>query len=226
MQSHNNDGGGVTIALRDGDDLDAVPQTHRGLVTETIRNAFRNPRNYFHTIAERTIVPNLARYLKKFVESGRWQLILADTYMMRRETVAGFRWSHPDQHSSLLVPTARLPPHPELGVLYSDLEFVHWERIAFAGGLFAPPRLTTLRDYGLQSTSPLFPLESTTVFGNTSCGDVLVYNSQGQAGLISHENGACHKLGSVRDALGWVFAELAANRMPEFGDSPRPDFTP
>lgn len=229
MKSQNNDGGGVTFILTESDSLDAVPESHRDIVTQGIREAFSDPRAYFRAIAERTSLPNLRAYLQKFVDTGKWMLVLADNYLMDRETVGAFRWFHANQHPSLIAPGSRNPWHARhdarsaqstqhvgFSQLYDDIAFVHWDSIGFSGGIRAANRHIPLAGYVRDSHNPLFPQKSTTIFGNSSCGDMLVHNSHGQAGYLSHENGAAYVIGTIPETLDWIFGELIENRTPEF----------
>lgn len=54
------------------------------------------------------------------------------------------------------------------------------------------------------------------MFGNSSCGDVIVCKLSGDAGYLSHDNGASCVIGSITEMLDWVFGELIQCRTPEF----------
>jgi hypothetical protein len=58
--------------------------------------------------------------------------------------------------------------------------------------------------------------QSTFVWGNSSCGDVLICTDAGNAGFLSHETGKVQSLGTIDNAIEWVFGELLQNRAPEF----------
>ncbi|QEG38195.1 hypothetical protein UC8_01480 [Roseimaritima ulvae] len=136
MMIRPNDGGGTTLILAEGDNLDDVPESHRGVVSDPVRHAFRDPHAYFSGVASRTTIPNLQKYLSDFVAHGRWCLLLADTYMMDRSTIAGFQWVHPGQHACLFGPATKPCSDTRFSPLYNDFDFVHWDAIGFAGGIF------------------------------------------------------------------------------------------
>lgn len=216
MLTRPNDGGGTTLILAEGDDLDALPESHHDIVTDSIRTAFRDPASYFAEIASRTAVPNLQRYLSNFVAGGRWSLLFAETFMMDRDTVAAFQWFHPDQYACMLGTRTADCDDNRFTSFYDDLSLAHWDSIGFAGGIVPYRNQISVDDYGTPSTNPTFPAYSTTVFGNSSCGDMMVCNSSGDCGYLSHENGASYVVGSFPEMLDWVFGELLQNRTPEF----------
>ena len=216
MLTRPNDGGGSTLVLAEGDDLDSVPESHRDIVTDSIRTAFRDPVSYFAGLASRTAIPNLNRYLSNFVTDGRWSLLLADTYMMDRDTVAAFQWFHADQSACMLGPPTTDCDDNRFTSFYDELCLVHWDSIGFAGGIVPYRNQISVDDYATPSNNPTFPPESTTVFGNSSCGDMMVCNQSGDAGYLSHENGESYVVGSFPEMLHWIFGELIQNRTPEF----------
>src|ERR1700761_2594010 len=92
MKFVENQGGGTTIVLVEGDSLDAVPASHADILTPELREAFRDPRACFSEIARQTRIKSFQDLLTRHVDKGRWELLLADTYMMERSTVGGFVW--------------------------------------------------------------------------------------------------------------------------------------
>lgn len=216
MLTRPNDGGGTTLVLALGDDLDTVPDSHCDIISDSVRDAFPDPASYFSAVANRTQIPNLKRYLDRFVSGGTWSLLLADTYMMDRDTVAAFQWFHADQYACMFGPSTADCDDNRFESLHDDISHVHWDSIGFAGGIVPFRNQITVDDYGAPSTNPIFPADSTTVFGNSSCGDMMVCNPSGDAGYLSHENGASYVVGSFLEMLDWCFGELMKNRTPEF----------
>ncbi|WP_143544062.1 hypothetical protein [Rhodopirellula sp. MGV] len=211
-----NDGGGTTLVLADSDDLDSVLDSHRDIITASVRDAFRDPAAYFSELVSEATIPNLRKYLTNFVADGRWTLLLADTYMMDRATIAAFQWFHPVQYPCMLgTPTADCGD-TRFASFYDLLSIAHWDSIGFAGGIFPCSSHISVDNYGTPSTNPTFPADTTTVFGNSSRGDIMVCNSSGDAGYLSHENGASYVVGSFSEMLEWIFGELIHNRTPEF----------
>ena len=216
MQARPNDGGGTTLGLANGDDLDEVPDSHQDLLTDSIRQAFRDPVSCFSAIAKQTQIPSLDHYLGRFVADGNWLLLLADTYMMDRETIAGFQWFHADQCPCMFGLSTADCDDDRFASLYDHISMVHWDSIGFAGGILPFAKHITVEAYGATSSNAVFPSDSTVVFGNSSCGDMMVCNNSGDAGYLSHETGASYVVGSFPEMLDWIFGELLENRMPEF----------
>lgn len=216
MLARPNDGGGTTLVLAEGDDLDAVPESHLDVLTDSIRIAFRDPASYFADVARRTTIPNLQRYLSSFVADGRWSLLLAETYMMKRDTIAAFQWFHPEHCVCMFGTRDSDCDDSRFSSFYDHMSLAHWASIGFAGGIVPCADQQLIDDWGTPSTNSRFPADSTTVFGNSSCGDMMICNSSGDAGYLSHENGASYVVGSFAEMLDWVFGELMQNRTPEF----------
>lgn len=218
MNQLDNQGGGTTIFLEPGDSLDSVPESHRDIITNEIRDAFTDPHQYFLSIANRATIQRFRDYVTKVATDGQWRLVLADTYMMQRETVGAFLWTAEGVRGTMIAPGPATfdsrDCHPDFVPLYSLVQLVHWEQVAFSGGLLPPSRQHLLLDAGGYPESKVFQAESTTIFGRTSCGDLLVHDSQGTAGLFSHENGSAQVLGTIAEALEWVFGELLSGREP------------
>ena len=177
MISRKNDGGGTTIIMVEGNLLADVPVSHEDIVTPEIRSSFENPVRFFELIAERTEISSFRRYLNAMTSGGRWSLVLADTYMPVRRTVGGFLWKHPSQYRALISPANSDLVTGPFSVLYNDVGIVHWNDIAWGGGLFHFADHILLDKHGIPSQDERFPETSTSVFGSSSCGDVMVYNS-------------------------------------------------
>ncbi|MEO1618431.1 MAG: hypothetical protein AAFV88_21440 [Planctomycetota bacterium] len=216
MLKRANQGGGETLALSEGDDLADVPESHLDCVTDSVREAFRDPVAYFAAVADQVVIPNLQRYLERFIAEGRWSLLLAETFMMDRATVAAFQWIHPEQYYCMFGVQDSDCGDQRFATFYSQLAMAHWDSIACAGGIVSYHQQISVAMYGMPSTNPSFPAESTMVFGHSSCGDAMVCNASGKAGFLSHENGASYVIGSFEEMLDWIFGELLHMRTPEF----------
>ena len=215
MLTRPNDGGGTTLVLAERDDLDAVPDSHRDIVTDSVRDAFSDPVSYFSDIASRTEIQNLQLYMHNFASGGRWSLLLADTYMMDRDTIAAFQWFRADQYPCMFGPRRSDCEDGRFASFYDDLSLAHWDSIGFSGGILPARSHITVNDHGMPSVSRMFPADSTTVFGTSACGDMMVCNTSGDAGYLSHESGASYVVGSFPEMLNWVFGELIQGRTPE-----------
>ncbi len=216
MLKRPNSCGGTTLILAEGDDLDAVPDSHRDIVTAAIRNAFVDPASHFRQIAARTSLQNLRDYIAAFVDQGKWSLILADTYMMKRATIAAFQWFHPSMYGCMFAPATTSPTDPQFAPLYADVAMAHWDSIGCAGGILPAHEHIPLSVYGAPSTNLVFPVDSSTVFATSPCGDMMIYNRHGDAGYLSHETGGSYVVGSVPEMLEWVFGQLMHDQLPEF----------
>lgn len=216
MITRPNDGGGTTLVLAEGDDLDSVPESHVDILTDPIRRAFGAPTSYFGEVAKRTPITNLRGYLSNFVTDGRWTLLLADTYMMDRDTIGAFQWLHPDQHACMITPADAPCSDRRFSPIYDDIALLHWDSIAHSGGILPFHQHISLADYGAHSTNPAFPVDSTHVFGSSACGDMMIYDSEGNAGYLSHENGTSYATGTVSEMVDWVCGKLTKNQTPEF----------
>ena len=92
----------------------------------------------------------------------------------------------------------------------------HWESVGHAGGILSAQEHIPLSVYGARSTNPVFPVDSSTVFATSPCGDMMIYNTNGDAGYLSHETGDSYVVGTVPEMLEWVFGQLLQNQLPEF----------
>lgn len=211
-----NDYRGTTLILATGDDLDAVPDSHRDLVTAAIRDAFADPKSHFGQIAAKTSLRNLRDYLSTFIDEGNWALILADIYMRQRATISAFQWSHPSMSGCLFAPASSAPVDSRFAALYTDFDLVHWSAIGYSGGILPAHEHIPLPVYGCSSTNARFPAESSTVFATSPGGDAMIYNSQGDAGYLSHETGDSYVIGTIPEMLDWVFGKLMHDQLPEF----------
>ncbi|MDA1016001.1 MAG: hypothetical protein O3A00_16285 [Planctomycetota bacterium] len=146
-------------------------------------------------------------------------MLLEEGFMMDRCTQGGFFLASEKITGAVVAPP--LDPNPaheidEFAHYYSLVDVVHWDEFACAGGLFGFGVPFPVTDYGFESQSKAFPSNTTYVWGNSSCGDVLVYTADGQLGYLSHENDAANSLGTIDEGINWVFGELLNNRTPEF----------
>lgn len=219
MQSETNMGGGTTLILTVGDSFSDVPESHRDIITPEIRDAFQNAPEYFRQIASQSELKNFAAWLNTLIQRGTWSLRLADTYMMKRDTVGAFRWSAPGIYGAMIEPGA-LHDIAERDVEFSDpfswIRMVYWSDVAFAGGLLSTGSHWFEYDTEAESDPFDFPLAECTAFGSTSCGDQFIYNKDGEAGFFSHEISRAYRLGTIRESLDWIFGELLAGREPQF----------
>ncbi len=218
MKSYENFCGGKTLLLGAGDDLDQIPESHREIVTPAVRAVFQDPAAYFSELASRSQLPEFTRWLKEVTKSGKWTLVLDEAYMVERSTIAAFRW-HSEKAISALVelPTETLPDGlpAEFQHFYSLVGSVRWEPLGHSGYL-DDAQHPLLADYGMEPIVPGFSADRCRVWGCNAGGDMLIYNDQGRAAFLSHENLAIQALGTITDAINWAFRELTAGRRLDF----------
>lgn len=215
-----NQAGGTTIVLQAGENLDAVPESHRELVTPALGVAYADPVSHFGQIAERAQIAEFAKWLKALVAGGKWSLLLHEGFMMDREILAAFQWhSREVRGAAISLSQESLSPRlPEaMRHFYSLVDVVHWDNYGFGGGILGQPQHIPLVAFsGLRPKRKGFDPKKCVVWGSSSCGDMLIYTTAGKAAFLSHENGKVNLLGTIEEALAWVFQLLLENRTPEF----------
>lgn len=215
-----NQAGGTTIVLRAGESLDAVPESHRDLLTSALRVAFADPIAYFGQIAERAPIAEFGKWLKALVAGGKWSVLLHEGFMMERELLATFQWHSRDVRSAAIsLPQESLSPRlsDAMRQYYSLVDVVHWDEFGFGGGILGQSQHIPLSAFsGLRPKRKGYDPKKCVVWGSSSCGDMLIYTTAGKAAYLSHENGKVNALGTMEEALNWVFHELLQNRTPEF----------
>lgn len=213
MKSQSNDGGGTTWILTEGDSLASVPEDFMEAITPEIRAAFENPQAYFLALAEQLSCRSLSRWIRDLIADGGWRLMVADTYMMEREVLAGFRWSCPTNTGVILQPGSGSDDPQSI---FHQLRWIHWYQVAWSGGLYRPGHRPTLKRYGMETSILGYAPEDCEVCGNTSDGDVFVLTPDDNGAFLSHENLKSYRLGNEAEMWEWVFEELRNRREPEF----------
>lgn len=223
MEQEPNLAGGDNLWVLPEDELSEVPASHRGLLNSDIRDAFENPQGYLLKLAVNTQLPAFAKFLNLLIKEARCALMLATADEMFGGPQAAFHWWPRGRATiphRIFIEPGECDPKDFATVgfqqLFSQVRWVHWAEFGFGGGLFRPSDHSTLKHWGATSKSKLFPTAITRIFGSSTCGDMLIYNAKGEAGFLSHENGKAYSLGSVTDALNWIFDELRQGRTPEF----------
>lgn len=219
MNTRDNMGGGTSIILTANDTLDDVPDSHKDIITPEIRRAFDDPIAYFRAVANRCRFPKMAEWFNAVTETGKWQLMLEEGFMMDRCTQGGFfLWSE-SVATAIVAPPIDLNPSHDIDALahyYSLVDIIHWSDFGCAGGLFGFGAPFPVDGYGIESQTESFPSDTTLVWGNSPCGDILIYNPDGQLGFLSHETGTAYSLGTIDEGINWVFNEFLNGHTPEF----------
>jgi hypothetical protein len=217
VEIRGNEAGGQTVTLAGGDDLRKVPKSHRHLITSNIRTAFADPTQYFRDVADQCRFPQMARWLRALLAENQWALQLHRGY--GKHASAGFCWRSENVRCAMIgLPSdLDLSGYPaSLQEYYSLVDVVDWDGVWVSRsprrGRGDPP-LTVFRFdyYGAE-----VDLDETFVWGYSPCGDMLIYTADGRGGWLNHESHQIHLLGTIADAINWVYSELLANRCPEW----------
>jgi hypothetical protein len=218
MKRRWNCAGGDTIVLNRRDSLDEVPESHRDLITAAIRDAFKDPIAYFEAIGARCRFGALALYLNAHISSLKWVLRLhTNDYGSQGTASFAFKAEHviraefaPSESSSALQ---QLPT--EITELYSLLDLMDWSTYGGAGGLYQSGEHAPLTSWPVLCGSAVDPA-TTFLWGSTECGDQFIYTKDNRAGMLCHENGHVHLIGTVAETIDWICNELLNNRTPQF----------
>ncbi|WP_240911482.1 hypothetical protein [Paludisphaera soli] len=218
MRKEENEGQGTSVILNLGDALQKVPKSHRFLVTPAIREAFPDPVAYFGRIADRCPFPNMKAWLEALTAGGLWDLALHQG-TPREYTDAGFRW-WPEgvACAEITPPSGEVPTHlPEtLRAYYSLVDKVGWMPFGCAGGLDGARDHASIEHFHLPQYDLDVDPSRVHAFGSSTGGDMLIYTDDDRGGWLCHENGRVHLLGTVAETIEWVYAELLADRSPDF----------
>jgi hypothetical protein len=217
MEIDDNDGGGQSVLLVEGDTLDEVPDSHRDLITSSIREVFADPPAHFRRIARDCPFPQMAAWLRTVVEENDWHLALhrGDP---TEWTAAGFVWNSSKLHGAEITPSSGTPPAtlPEtLRRYYSLVDAIRWMSFGYAGGLDGVAENEPVSTFGASYIGTELLTSRAFVFGWALCGDMLIYTHDNRGGWRSHESGQLHLLGTIEETIEWVFTELLADRRPD-----------
>lgn len=206
----------TTVTLREGDDLGAVPRSHRKLLTPELRTWWNDPRGAMGRVAEAGLGPNTEQWFRTMAERGEWVLNLhKTTYDLNS---AGFQVSASEVRGAEVGPPSGEPLAEslpaELAAFYRLVGYLRWADFGTAGGLEAVNSHTSLRTYAYLFEGMEFDPAGAFLFGWGGSGDMLFYTADGRAGRFSHETGEVALMGSVVEAREWVFDELLAGRRP------------
>lgn len=217
MEIEDNECGGQSVILVAGDDLREVPKSHRPLLTPRIRKAFIDPTGYFRKVADRCRFKQMARWLKALLAENQWGLQLHRGYGTYAS--AGFSWRSEKVRGAMIG----LPAEQDrsgfpaaLQEYYSLVNEVDWCGFGCAGGLAGVGDHPPLRVYRFDYYGAEVDLEESFIWGQSPCGDMLIYTADGRGGRLNHGSHQIHLLGTVADTINWVYSELLAKRCPEW----------
>jgi hypothetical protein len=218
MRTVENEVGGSSVFVAASDSLERVPPSHAALVTDRIREVFVDPPAYFQTIADSCRFASMASWLRALAQEARWELAL-HVAIPSELSVAGFAFHTRKVFGAEIGPSVG-KASPQLPSAfqhyYSLVGHVHWMEFGHAGGLDGNADHTPLDTFPNEYNGAAIVPSETFVFGWSPGGDMLAYTQDDRAGWVSHETGKIHLLGSIEDTVNWVFAELLANRCPDF----------
>jgi hypothetical protein len=217
MQTEDNDGGGLSVFLIEGDSLDQVPDSHQKLITPTIREVFADPPAHFRGIADICPFPQMAKWLRALLNEEEWMLALHQGDPPEWTSV-GFSWASSKVRGADIAPSSGVVPaalSAPLRQYYSLVDEIRWMSFGNAGGLDDSRSQTPLSTFGDSYVGPEILKDKAYVLGWSPCGDMLVYTEKNQGGWRSHETGQLHFLGTIEETIDWVFGELLADRCPD-----------
>jgi len=210
--------GGDTVFLTPGDQLDAIPESHRHLLTSAIQTTFEDPIGYFASVAAQSPFESVNEYLLELIQTRHWQLRL-HTNGFNSRGIAAFAFGSNAVLPSEIAPAeqvSELTILPELAQFYSLLGWVHWTEYGAAGGIDRFEDHTPCRNTGYKLKDESLQDQTVKVWGSTPCGDTYIYTRDGRGGLLSHETGQLHFLGSIEEAIDWIFNKLRQGTYPDF----------
>lgn len=215
MKIEDNEDGGTSVILEEGDDLASVPDSHAYLITPQLREAFSDPVGRFCKIAECCPFPEMARWLRTLLETPRWQLELNQGDPQEYAS-AGYYWASQYVRSATIdLPGGTLPKFPKTLVdYYSLVDAVDWMGFGCAGGLAGAGGHAPLRAFPYDWQD--IDADEVSVWGYSPCGDMIIWTADGRGGWLSHETGRMQLLGTIEELIDWVYAKLSANECPEY----------
>lgn len=218
MLTEENEAGGLSTFDFIGDDLGAVPESHRGLVTPALARIFDDPAAYFLGVARRCPFANMAAWIRALVDEGVWALALHRSF---REdwNAAGFCWWAEAVQGAEIAPPVRRPSGrnpPALARYHRVVDSVSWMPFGCSGGLYGHDGhepLTSLPEMYHGREAGLDPA-STRLLGSDPGGNNLIVTADGRGGWMSVESGRIRLLGTIEATIEWVYGEMLANRSP------------
>ena len=212
MNIEDNEVGGRSVFISVDDSLDDVPESHRDLITPTIRTVFVDPPAHFRKLVRRCPFRQMKAWLTAISADTDWEL-----HLHRGDppewTAAGFLLAPADIQAALVAPST--------GEVASNLPDVFKRYYALVDEIQWMPFGSEGRIWGsghpsISTDSDEIDRDTTFVFGGSLGGDMLIYSADGRAGWLCHENGQPHWLGTIHETIDWVYGELLADRAPDF----------
>jgi hypothetical protein len=138
--------GGKMVTLYEGDDLHAVPKSHKKLISPEIESWWRDPISAARTIAKDAITPRMGAWFLAMAEGGVWWLELHKA--SHGGAAAGFHYFAAGIRGAEVAPPKSglslddLPP--DLAAYYRLVGTVDWMGFGAAGGLYGAEGRTHL----------------------------------------------------------------------------------
>lgn len=207
---------GVTVMLEVGDDLAAVPVSHRHLLTPEVRSVFADPTGHFAAVRDRSPVPKMRKWFDRVLKKWDIELWLEVGIRGKLERAGFFLAGGKVLPAIVGLPVpfdANLYPEP-LAAFYRLVGFVSLIGLMSGGGVDPPDGEHTLADHW-SADPPAVDPATTRVIGGSLCGDAMVCTAEGRCGWWNHETGRVALTGMSAEFLDGVFADLLAGRHPE-----------
>lgn len=208
------------LVLKPGDAVDDIPASHRAMLTDTARELFSDSRAYFTRLAAACPFPHMAHWLRSVAADRRGEL-----HLYPRHPGGKTGWSGYLAQPVGMYPVLYHPPLDQgdydLGTAPADLRayyrLVNTLRWGYPGrgglkGVFDVMPLELADDFSPRATG--LDGESTWDWGSTGSGDTFWYTDDGRAGRLRWEGSLVEPLGSIADAIDWVFARINAGQSP------------
>lgn len=211
-----------TLILVQGDPVDAIPESHRAMLTEAARALFADPPAYFTRLAALCPFPQMACWLTAVAADQRGELHLIPRYPGGKFGSCGYYTQPIGMHSVLYFPPLPSDDY-DLGAAPADLQAYY--------RLVSTLRWGYPGHGGMKDVFGLMPLElsdefsaeatgldgaATLDWGSTAAGEAFWYTDAGRAGLLRWEGLMVKPLGSIADAIDWIFGLLIAGQAPTF----------
>ncbi len=208
----------ITGLFKANYDLSLVPATHQALLNSRVRSWFQNFDSTLQSIINANYSQHMTSWFQQIQTLGSWQLNLhlsSNGYQQ-----ASFKLSAPDiRGAEIGVPpdSDELLKFPtELQAFHALVDHVHWNGFGAGGGLYPIQQHYCLLKHNLPGKyTDDFQVENLFALGDSPCGDVLFYSTDGRAGWFAHGDGTLFLLGSIRETIDWVFEQLLLNECPE-----------
>lgn len=216
MKIEESEFGGTDVLLTSGDRLEDIPQSHQHLVTAPVRRTFPDPIGNLADIIDRCPFQEMKRWLKNLHKIGDWHLVIHRAEY-DDSGMAGFHWSGGEARSAIISPFLEgdFPDDcpADINTYYQLVDSVIWNGIGAGGSIYGSEHsaLSTLTSE--PGGDPVDP-EETYIWGDSPCGDNMIWTIDGRAGWYALGSHKVQLLGSIADTINHVYGELNSGEAP------------